>query len=144
MNIFVRPSERRVKPTEMSFTPMIDCVFLLLLFFMVGTRFREIDRELETRLPPTGPRVLGQIDELPIVVRNVGTADEPRPQVAIDRQTMDDWRAVRASLRDLAAVPGGRGFLVIVEPADDAQHGWVMNVLDYLREFGYRNISFKR
>ncbi|HPD13688.1 MAG TPA: biopolymer transporter ExbD [Planctomycetota bacterium] len=144
MSTLLRQPERRVKLTEMSFTPLIDCVFLLLLFFMVGTRFREIDRELETRLPPTGPRIAGRFDELAIAVRNIGTAEAPRPQVAIDHQVMPDWRAVRVRLRDLAAVPGGRDFPVLMEPADDAQHGWVMNVLDCLREFGYRRVSFKR
>jgi len=32
-------------------TPLIDVVFLLLIFFLVATRFDEEEREIETRLP---------------------------------------------------------------------------------------------
>ncbi len=32
-------------------TPMIDCVFQLLIFFLVATRFAEEERELDVQLP---------------------------------------------------------------------------------------------
>ncbi|HET6880940.1 MAG TPA: biopolymer transporter ExbD [Pirellulales bacterium] len=32
-------------------TPMIDCVFLLLIFFLVATRFEELEREMNVVLP---------------------------------------------------------------------------------------------
>lgn len=35
----------------MSMTPLIDVVFLLLIFFLVATRFAEEDRELDVVLP---------------------------------------------------------------------------------------------
>lgn len=37
--------------TSLSITPMIDIVFLLLIFFLVATRFAEEDRELDVDLP---------------------------------------------------------------------------------------------
>jgi biopolymer transport protein ExbD len=36
---------------SLSMTPLIDVVFLLLIFFLVATRFAEEERELELRLP---------------------------------------------------------------------------------------------
>jgi biopolymer transport protein ExbD len=36
---------------EMNLTPMIDIVFNLIIFFMVGTRFAEMERSLELRVP---------------------------------------------------------------------------------------------
>ncbi len=36
---------------SLSITPLIDVVFLLLVFFLVATRFAEEDRELEVSLP---------------------------------------------------------------------------------------------
>jgi biopolymer transport protein ExbD len=36
---------------SLSLTPMIDVVFLLLIFFLVATRFAEQDRELDVKLP---------------------------------------------------------------------------------------------
>ena len=35
----------------LSLTPLIDVVFLLLVFFLVATRFAQEDRELEVELP---------------------------------------------------------------------------------------------
>jgi biopolymer transport protein ExbD len=36
---------------NLSLTPLIDIVFLLLIFFLVATRFAEEDREMDVRLP---------------------------------------------------------------------------------------------
>jgi biopolymer transport protein ExbD len=36
---------------SLSITPLIDIVFLLLIFFLVATRFAEEDRELDVQLP---------------------------------------------------------------------------------------------
>lgn len=36
---------------SLSMTPLIDVVFLLLIFFLVATRFAEEDRELDVTLP---------------------------------------------------------------------------------------------
>jgi len=37
--------------TSLSLTPLIDVVFLLLIFFLVATRFAEEERELDVLLP---------------------------------------------------------------------------------------------
>mgnify|MGYP001162698765 FL=1 len=37
--------------STLSLTPLIDIVFLLLIFFLVATRFAEEDRKLEVQLP---------------------------------------------------------------------------------------------
>ena len=37
--------------SSLSMTPLIDIVFLLLIFFLVTTRFSEEDHELEVMLP---------------------------------------------------------------------------------------------
>jgi len=42
--------ERQVR-VEMNLTPMIDVVFLLLIFFMVATKFAEIERDLMVNPP---------------------------------------------------------------------------------------------
>lgn len=38
------------QPT-LNLTPMIDIVFLLIIFFMVGTKFTELERKIGLRLP---------------------------------------------------------------------------------------------
>ena len=36
---------------SLNLTPMIDIVFLLMIFFMVGTKFTELERSLELQVP---------------------------------------------------------------------------------------------
>lgn len=36
---------------ELNLTPMIDIVFLLIIFFMVGTKFSEIEQQFDVDLP---------------------------------------------------------------------------------------------
>ena len=48
MAVRIRPSGTL---SSLSLTPLIDIVFLLLIFFLVATRFAEEDRELDVELP---------------------------------------------------------------------------------------------
>ena len=38
----------------LNLTPMIDVVFLLIIFFMVGTKFAEMERKIELEVPAVG------------------------------------------------------------------------------------------
>lgn len=42
------------QPT-LNLTPMIDVVFLLIIFFMVGTKFSELERKIALRVPEVNP-----------------------------------------------------------------------------------------
>ncbi|MEN6493570.1 MAG: biopolymer transporter ExbD [Thermoguttaceae bacterium] len=39
------------EPPSMNMTPMIDCVFLLLIFFLLGTKFTEMERKIGLEVP---------------------------------------------------------------------------------------------
>ncbi len=42
---------RADEPPSLNLTPMIDCVFLLLIFFLLGTKFTELERKIGLRIP---------------------------------------------------------------------------------------------
>jgi len=50
------------QPT-LNLTPMIDVVFLLIIFFMVATRFAEMERDIELQLPEVASA--GMLDTAP-------------------------------------------------------------------------------
>lgn len=48
---------------ELNLTPMIDIVFLLIIFFMVGTKFAELERTVDLDVPRVSE--LGQLTDRP-------------------------------------------------------------------------------
>ena len=137
---------RAARRARLAITPMIDVVFLLLIFFMVGMKFRELDRRVEATLPRQGdPEELRETTpELWIVIKNQGTRSQPKPKVVIDQVVMKDWDQVHARLTRLAQLPGARADTVILAPDDDALHAWVMKALDCLNQLHFQKISFKQ
>lgn len=142
-------ADSRVKLSEMNLTPLIDCVFLLVLFFMVGMQFKQDDRHLEARLRAVGPpppkdKVVEPDTELHLEIQRGGTPAAPAPRILIARTPMRDWAATEDYLWRYAQLPTGNSAHVIVAPADDAIHAWVMKALDLLKQHGYEKVSFKR
>ncbi len=43
-----------IEEPELNLTPMIDIVFLLIIFFMVGTQFTEPEEQFQIELPSSG------------------------------------------------------------------------------------------
>ena len=148
MNIVGDRSRSILKKAELSLTPMIDVVFLLLIFFMVGMKFKELDRKLEADLPKVGKPLDDENQPPPseiwVIIKKAGTAANPRPKVIIDQRPFSDWAEVHSTLERLSRAPGAKQDPVIVAPDGDAHHGWVMKVLDSLNQLRFRNINFKQ
>ena len=54
----IRSGEAQDRDVTLEMTPLIDMVFLLLIFFLVATTFHQTEREMQIALPPaafTGP-----------------------------------------------------------------------------------------
>jgi biopolymer transport protein ExbD len=137
--------EEVVKKAELSLTPMIDVVFLLLIFFMVGMKFKELDRKLEANLPQQGEDASDDrlLNEIWVYVKNK-PGNPNQPQIIIDQVPMRNWTDVRDKLHRLSRVPNAKKDPVLLVPDATAKHGWVMKCLDILNQIGYKNISFKQ
>jgi biopolymer transport protein ExbD len=62
---------------QLNLTPMIDIVFLLIIFFMVGTRFSEIEQQYDIELPTAS--AVEPMTSLPdSIVLNVARTGEVR------------------------------------------------------------------
>jgi biopolymer transport protein ExbD len=53
---------------EVQMAPLIDCVFLLISFFLVATTLKKIEKELPLELPQAAAAVSKQVDENMTVV----------------------------------------------------------------------------
>ena len=143
-------AQKKILLTELNMTPMIDCVFLLLLFFMVSMKFKELDRKLDTDMPKTGkpnpndPNTLVTELWIRIAVKRGTEGPNAQPQYYLDQKPMGSKEELRAALARHAAIPGVRKDPVILAPTEEAHHGWVLTAMDYLHEFKYKSINFKQ
>lgn len=121
---------RRSRVQELNITPLIDMVFILLIFFLVTTSFvKESGVDVERPM-----------------ARTAEVKDQNSLLIGVDRQGIIhiggntvDIRSIKVHVkRYLAANP--QGAVVIV--ADKASHtGTVIQVLDECRETGAGNLS---
>ena len=129
--INVRRSLRRSSKTEgINMAPLIDMVFILLIFFMVTTSFVK-ETGIDVQRPTASTAVLKEKGNILIGVNANGHVFLERKQI--------DVRSVRAHIeRCLAENP--EGAVVIV--ADKASRtGVVIQVIDQCRLAGARNMS---
>lgn len=129
--INVRRSLRRSSKTEgINMAPLIDMVFILLIFFMVTMSFVK-ETGIDVQRPTASTAVLKEKGNILIGVNANGHVFLERKQI--------DVRSVRAHIeRCLAENP--EGAVVIV--ADKASHtGVVIQVIDQCRLAGARNVS---
>jgi len=109
---------RKLAEADLDITPMIDCVFLLLIFFMVSSTMRSnADHNV-----PAAEHGVGVDARGVITVRIEGS--EPQPRILLnDREsTLDEVRGfVEAGLQ--------RGHSLVVIKADrEVAHGFVQQV----------------
>jgi biopolymer transport protein ExbD len=102
-------TNRDEQPT-LNLTPMIDIVFLLIIFFMVGTKFTELERKLSVQPPlvaNAAPLTVGPQKKIVDVFRD--------GRIALDRQEVSLSElvarlvAARAEYQDLGVLIRGDG-----------------------------------
>ena len=120
---------KRSNTVELNLTPLIDMIFILLIFFMVTASFvHESGIQVERPVAQTSSA------QTPSVVIGIDAGNI----VWVDNQTLD-IRSVRSWIaRFLAESPEGS---VIIAADALARNGIVIQVLDACREAGAKNVS---
>jgi len=129
--ISVRQSLRRNgKTAGINIAPLIDMVFILLIFFMVTTSFVK-ETGIDVQRPAASTAV-------PKEKGNILIGVDPKGRIFLEKKQID-IRSVRAHIeRCLAENP--EGSIVIV--ADKASHtGVIIRVMDQCKLAGAKNIS---
>ncbi len=97
------------QPT-LNLTPMIDIVFLLIIFFMVGTRFSDLERKLDLRVPEvTDQGALTAAPERRVInVHRDGRIELDQRTVTLD-ELRDTLAGARSQYADLGVLVRGDG-----------------------------------
>lgn len=133
-------SSQEQDETAIELTPLIDVVFLLLIFFMISTTFTK-ETSLQINLPEaSGEEGIEQPKSIEVQV----SADA---EYAIARSFDGVATALINSNREtlskaLSEFKNQEGILLIVRADKKATHESVINVLDVAQELGLTNITF--
>ncbi|WP_129140096.1 ExbD/TolR family protein [Modicisalibacter coralii] len=111
---------RHREPEEVNLTPLIDVVFLLLIFFMVSTTF-ETREALELTLPSSDNGQALEAAPVTLTVTRDGT-------YRLDQRTLTSREALHRALAERAATARERG--LVIEADAQATHGAVVTALD--------------
>jgi biopolymer transport protein ExbD len=120
---------------DLNLTPLIDVVFLLLIFFMVSTTF---EKESEITI------------ELPEASGEASTQPQQTIEIAIDakgRFFVNEKEVVNTQVGTLrntikATAAGLKDPIMIISADKVSPHGAVIKAMDALRQLGFVNITF--
>lgn len=138
----MRFSDREEDDVQINLTPLIDVVFLLLIFFMVSTTFSK-ESQLRIQLPESSDRPVEheQSSTLEIEINAQGIYAIKGPDDKAAKQLLGTDR--KTLYRALASASGNRTDLVTVIRADrKTPHESVIRAMDIARRLGYTNITF--
>ncbi len=130
----LRPN--RPEPPDINLTPLIDVVFLLLIFFMVSTTFKE-DARIQVQLPEAQgedvpaeePRVLE------IIIDGTGTF-YVNERMVVDRELATLKKAIAGAAGEDREVP------VVIKADAKTPHQAVMTAMDAASQLGLLRFAF--
>ena len=118
---------------EVQMAPLIDCVFLLLIFFLVATTLKKVDKELPIELPVAASAIeVQQPDEFVVIsVDRTGVFHLNGTPVSIS--------LLQSDLRERARIDQNLKLRLDIDR--NVPFHRVMEVLDLLRFEGLRNVA---
>ena len=126
---------RHEQEVDVNITPLIDVVFLLLIFFMVSTTFVR-ESEIDLTLPEASEE---QRDE---PVDKIEVAVDKKGQYFVNGKALLNTQieTMKSALREHNTAGGDP--LVIISADADASHQAVITVMDAARQVGLVRITF--
>lgn len=121
--------------------PMVDVVFVLLLFFMASAGSQVIEKELNINLPSGRPSVGSAIPTTPIIIDILPDGTVQSSDRVFDTPTSKDLPALKEWLKDTISKFGDKD-PVILRPDPQTRHERVMDVLNAASSSGVTKLSF--
>lgn len=120
--------------------PMVDVVFVLLLFFMAAAGSQVLEMELNINLP-SGRSLNSGIPTTPIIIDIFPDGKVQSSGRVYDSPTSKDLPELKAWLKDTIAKFGDKD-PVIIRPDPQTKHERIMDVLNAASASGVTKLSF--
>lgn len=140
----VRKRKRPKPEAGVNLAPLIDCVFLLLIFFLVTSMIKRFERQIPVTLSDNTSAITPEAyeDSYPIGVDNAGILYSPAGKAAWGMARFEPLADSEQWLQALVHSRGGTApVTVVVERGTPFQK--VINVQDRLELIGFENIRFR-
>ncbi|MAP48147.1 MAG: biopolymer transporter ExbD [Oceanicaulis sp.] len=118
-----RKVKRGSDNADVDMTPMLDIVFILLIFFIVTATFLQ-EQGIDMRPPP--PSDNQDTEPNPVILVQVND----RNQVFVNQDPTSELRVLAAVSRIRAEQPDSA---VLIEVADEARHGTIVLIWDEMK-----------
>lgn len=120
--------------------PMVDVVFVLLLFFMASAGSKVQPKELTINLPSGGTSV-SSVPTTPIIIDIFPDGKVQMNNTVYDTPTSKELPDLRAKLKDTINKFGDKD-PVIIRPDPMTRHERIMDVLNSAAAVGVKNLTF--
>ncbi len=127
---------RERKPPTLSMAPMIDCVFLLLIFFMVSTTFTPMPG-IRVQLPPPGEPSKEKPKGLVVKIDNPTTND--RDGTMLLNGEVVQFEEMFSLLLN---APQEQKIMLIIQSGREVLHEQIVTVMDIAKDAGIDKIGF--
>ena len=121
---------RQSKPAKLNIAPLIDLIFILLIFFVVSTTFSKLPG-IEINRPDATVVSQLPVDSFIVAVTKEGDFYVDTKQVNYDQ------------LKEILSVQSNqqKKLSVIVMPDEDSAIKWSIQVMDICKKLGIENVS---
>jgi biopolymer transport protein ExbD len=130
---------------ELQIAPLIDVVFLLLIYFMVTASLIRKEADIGFMLPAN--IAVEDMQEIPVEVlieiSSDGTIEVEGMRFNYDDTTLDDLVTQVAGLKEIAKAQNSP-FFVNVLPHQDALHRRIIDVMDACAAAGVNSLTFSK
>ena len=126
----MRTERRKQEEQQIDLTPMLDVVFIMLIFFIVTTSFVK-EAGIEVNKPKAANQSKQKSANIFVAVRENG-------EIWLDKRRVDVERVAANIEKLLAEQPTD---VVIIQADKDAKHGIVVKVMDAIKDAGIDRIS---
>ncbi len=126
----MRFTPKKHEPEDLNISPLIDMVFILLIFFAVSTTFVR-DMQVELERPSAQSSSTASTKSIRVYIDQSGS-------VFVDEKPVNPWM-VQSIVRDLLAVSSSQTVLVIADKRTPTEQ--LVNVVDQARLAGASEVG---
>ncbi|MDD4890097.1 MAG: biopolymer transporter ExbD [Phycisphaerae bacterium] len=134
--------KRGKRPAEMeiNMTPLIDVLFMLMLFFLLGTRFAASEGALASKMPQLGTG--GPAPAQPPININIAESGGS-PQVMVNSRPTEIKEVYRA-MKDIRDASGGtaQASKVFIKPEKNVSWNYVLQVYNSVKRAGFEEVNW--